>query len=107
MVKHTEGPWTVGTGSNTARDHAVCAGPIILANVIGNGYPIGTGWSEQSEADARLMAKSPEIHAMLVEALDERWLDCTVNGMDFVEWFSKWRERAKELIGSPTADVSR
>jgi len=46
----------------------------VLAEVVGFGYPSGKGWSERSEANARLMALSPEMlealrdaHARLME----------------------------------------
>lgn len=66
---HTPGPWTVGNGSPTvyAREHAICAGPIIIGCALGNGYPIGRGWAPDSAANARLMAAAPDLLAALEE----------------------------------------
>lgn len=61
MTLHTPGPWTLGTGHGTARDHAICAGPVIIAKVVGNGYPIGSGWWPESAANARLLGASLEL----------------------------------------------
>lgn len=69
-TKHTPGPWHLwSNGDDCARDHAICSGPIVIAKVYGLGYPVGKGWSEQSAADARLIAKAPEMLALLRECV--------------------------------------
>lgn len=45
--------YTLGQGYKTARNHAICDGPLIVAKVISLGYPIGEGWSPDSEDHAR------------------------------------------------------
>ena len=62
---HTPGPWHVGTNGGCAKDHAICAGPIVIAEVYGCGYPIGKGWSPGSAADARLIAEAPAMRDVL------------------------------------------
>ena len=64
-VQHTSGPWHTGEGYKTAKDHAIYAGPCLVATADGYGYPIGRGWSPRSEANARLIAAAPD----LLEAL--------------------------------------
>lgn len=47
--------WTLGTnGDQCAKNHAICDGATVIAKVYGKGYPIGSGWSPDSEANARL-----------------------------------------------------
>lgn len=70
-TQHTPGPWSIGTGSSTAKDHAVCAGPRIVAEVLGSGYPIGRGWSQTSAADARLIAAAPDMLEALQRAVKQ------------------------------------
>jgi hypothetical protein len=73
-MKHTPGPWTLGAGYKIPRNHAVCSGPQIIAKVIGFGYPVGEGWDERSEANARLIAAAPELYkiaVMVVNAISE------------------------------------
>lgn len=66
MTHITLGKWTLGNAYNCARNHAICNGPMVIARVLGNGYPAGLGWSHESEANARLMSAAPE----LLNALD-------------------------------------
>ena len=54
---HTAGLLTLSkNGDACAKNHALCAGPIVIAKVYGGGYPMGVGWSPRSEADARRLA---------------------------------------------------
>lgn len=76
--KHTPGPWELGkNGVDCAENHAICAGPTVIARVYGTGYPVGKGWSARSEADARRIVHCVNCHDELVEALEEmlRWND--------------------------------
>ena len=65
-AKHTPTPWELGTGHKIAKDHAICSGPIIIAAIKGNGYPIGEGWSETSAADAAHIVRCVNTHEELV-----------------------------------------
>ena len=65
MSKHTPGPWHQSDSTHTTKGHAVCAGERVIARVVGLGYPVGTGWSPQFDADARLIAAAPELLAAL------------------------------------------
>ena len=65
MTQHTPGPWTLGNAQDCSRNHAICAGPQVIARVLGRGYPPGKGWSEITQANARLIAAAPQ----LLEAL--------------------------------------
>jgi hypothetical protein len=68
----TPGPWHLGkSGDKCAKNHAICAGASVIAQVVGGGYPIGEGWSERTEANARLMAAAPKMADLLREIL--RW----------------------------------
>ncbi len=69
---HTATPWQVGTGHLTARNHAICAGPRIVATVNGRGYKGGSsnGWAPQSEADAAFIVKAVNSHDALVVAAE-------------------------------------
>ncbi len=62
-MSHTKGPWTLGTGSipGSPKNHAVCSGPCIVANVVSI-----ISETRSSEANARLIAAAPE----LLEALE-------------------------------------
>lgn len=63
---HTPGPWALGkNGDNCAKDHAICSDARVIAKVYGNGYPVGSGWSPDSAADARLIAAAPDLLAAL------------------------------------------
>lgn len=63
--------YTIGNAHNCARNHAICDGSAIVARVVGNGYPTGTGWSAETEATARLFAAAPDLLAALVELQKE------------------------------------
>ena len=67
--KHTPGPWTLGTGSQTGTGYAVCAGPQILATVNGFGYPLDIGHAPESDANAALIAAAPDMYEALQGAL--------------------------------------
>jgi hypothetical protein len=50
---HSELPWTLGeNGDKCAKGHAICSGVSVVAKVYGLGFPIGSGWSPRSQADA-------------------------------------------------------
>ena len=54
---HTAGLLTLSkNGDACAKNHALCAGPIVIAKVYGAGHPRGVGWSPRSEANARRLA---------------------------------------------------
>jgi hypothetical protein len=61
--------YTLGNARYCARNHAICDGPVVVARVVGNGYPVGTGWSAETEATARLLAAAPELLSMLGRAI--------------------------------------
>lgn len=64
--KHTPGPWHLGkNGDDCAKNHAICAGSSVIAKVYGRGYPVCSGWSEQSQADANVIVVAPELLAAL------------------------------------------
>ena len=63
--KHTPGPWTLGTGSQTGTGYAVCAGPQVLATVNGFGYPLNIGRAPGSDANAALIAAAPDMYDAL------------------------------------------
>ena len=73
MTTHTPGPWVLGNADNCGRGYAVCAGPYVIARVVGNGYPIGMGRSPKSDANARLIAAAPDMLAALKDVL--AWID--------------------------------
>lgn len=54
-------PWRTGNGRDCAPSHAICEGAAIIARVTGCGYPIGTGWSPQSQGRANLLAAAPRL----------------------------------------------
>ncbi len=51
-------PWHLGTGYRIAKNHAICAGPIIIAIVKGGGYPAGQGWSPCTEEVAQFIVQA-------------------------------------------------
>lgn len=67
----SELPWTLGKNSDKcAENHAICSGPAVIAKVYGRGYPIGSGWSPRSEADAKLIVTAVNSHKSLIAALE-------------------------------------
>lgn len=66
-ASHTPGPWSQGSGASTGEGYAICAGPCIVATVVGLGYPIGKGRAPVSDANARLIAAAPDLLAALQE----------------------------------------
>ena len=69
---HTPGPWERATNAESGKGFAICAGYRVLAVVRGTGYPMGTGWSPGSDADANLIAAAPALLAAL-KAMVEPW----------------------------------
>jgi hypothetical protein len=60
--------WHLARGSGSTWPDCVCEGSEIIARVLGTGYPIGQGWSAESEARARLMVAAPTMLAALYKA---------------------------------------
>lgn len=50
--------------------NAICDGSHVLAIVQGSGYPIGVGWSPESERVAQMMVAAPVMLAALKDLLD-------------------------------------
>ena len=69
-MTHTPTPWKTGNAFDCARDHAISADGNLIARVMGNGYPIGTGWSPESAANADLIVRAVNAHDALVAALE-------------------------------------
>ena len=59
--------WHLGKAGDSLWPDAICEGPVIIARVLGDGYPIGRGWSAESEARAKLIAQAPALLALLDE----------------------------------------
>jgi hypothetical protein len=63
MTHHAPGPWELGNAVGAGRNYTVCAGPVVIARISGNGYPIGKGSAPESDANARLIAAAPDLLA--------------------------------------------
>lgn len=70
MNAHTPTPWTLGDSYGAGKGYAICAGPQVLARVVGFGYPTGIGRHLQSDANAALIVRAVNAHAALVEAIE-------------------------------------
>src|SRR5437868_3204627 len=70
-ASHTTGEWTLGNAHQTAKNHAICAGGQVIARVTGLGYPPGSGWSAESEANTKLMKAAPKLLEACERAFDE------------------------------------
>lgn len=82
-MTHTPTPWTLGTGSETAKNHAVCHNATIIAKVLGCGYPTGKGWGPQSQSNAALIVRAVNSHDKLVAELAmlvRKFKACLING---------------------------
>jgi len=77
--------WMRGKGYGSHWRDCICEDSKIIAKVIGTGYPIGKGWSPESEETARLIVAAP---AML-DALKSM-----VSVLDSANDFDAW-EKAK------------
>jgi hypothetical protein len=68
--------YRVGTRPGSTKNHTIYENGIALCQVDGGGYPLGEGWSPDTEAKAHEIARKLECHDELVETLMEamRWL---------------------------------
>jgi hypothetical protein len=94
--KHTPGPWTCFDTSNHAHDYR-------LTKPDGSPLPVNAPYNDHSEqrANARLIAKAPDLLALLNEAV-ERWpqfeTDEHVPGADLVDWFGAWLDKVRPVL---------
>ena len=67
-------PSANGSSGLSARNHALCDGPVVIAVVIPGGYPLGRGWSPTTEAYTREIANrfntQPKLLASLKDLVD-------------------------------------
>lgn len=94
-VRHTPGPWSIDASGELVIGSASTG---TQASDFSNGvqdYP-------EALANLKLAAAAPELLEALEDALDYRRDafegDESVSGADLVEFFSIWRERAKNAI---------
>lgn len=94
----TPGPWQVGTANGTATNHAILADEMIIGRALAFGHPVGIGWHENSEANARLMAAAPEMLAELTESL--RVVEAQMRLRDGLELIAlgAWADRLRAVI---------
>lgn len=103
MLKHTPGPWTIDDlslpsqkfvriGDNVAHIPQRSKGKYYALNQL----------DKETQANARLIAKAPDLFSKLHEAISD-WPefdeDEPVEGSDLVEWFGYYRWQIKKLIG--------
>lgn len=94
----TPGPWQVGTANGSASNHAILADEMIIGRASAFGHPVGIGWHENSEANARLMAAAPEMLAELTESL--RVVEAQMrlcDGLD-LSALGAWADRLRAVI---------
>ena len=60
----TERTWHCGKGHDSTWPDTICEGPHAVARVLGGGYPLGRGWSQESEDAANLIAAAPKLLAL-------------------------------------------
>ena len=92
--------WMRGKGYGSHWRDCICEGSQIIARVIGAGYPIGKGWSPESENTARLIAAAPAMLDALECAVD-RLEQCEKMFRDEVE-FMDALETAQKAISLAT-----
>ena len=99
-------PWTLGrNGDKCAKNHAICSGSNVIAKVYGKGYPIGEGWSPQSEADAQLIVTAVNNFDALVAVLEDElealrvWLSNKRNAkLDVIEGMLISRQKITDVL---------
>ena len=64
MVRTPE-PWTRGNANDCGEGYAICAGHQVVARVVGFGYPVGKGRSQESDDNAHLLVAAPRMLAAL------------------------------------------
>lgn len=58
-------------GKTGAKNHAICDGAEIIAQVLPKGYPVAEGWSPISEAYAHILAAAPRLMKACHMALEQ------------------------------------
>lgn len=84
-ARHTPGPWATGDAADCGKGLAVCSGALVVARVVGDGYPTGIGRGPQSIANAALIAEAPAMLEVLREQVASNWgqpSGVTVPGLD-------------------------
>jgi len=107
LSQATEGPWIKLPGHTCMADGQNLPVSRIVSRktltFVAESHPIGPGDAEQvqARANAELLAKSHAMARLLEEALAvfdvEFERDLEISGGDFLEWFSNWRARVKQL----------
>jgi len=103
----SQGPWIKQPGQTRMADGQTLPVSRIISRkdltFVAETHPIGPGDAEQAQANANaeLLAKSHAMARLLEEALAvfdvEFERDLEISGGDFLEWFSNWRARVKQL----------
>lgn len=70
-------------GKTGAKNHAICDGAEIIAQVVPKGYPVAEGWSPISEAYAHILAAAPRLIKACHMALEqeEGWKEACENAL--------------------------
>jgi hypothetical protein len=68
-VEHSTLPWSLGQNAESAKNHAVCSQVTVIATVYAWGYPLGKGWSPESQANANFIVRACNSHYDLLDAL--------------------------------------
>lgn len=97
-TKHTPGPWTYLSNGRVSQD----ADKHIT---IVQGYSWSSApsiKSDEYEANARLIAKAPELLTALVDTLDA--LHNETHGQDDTPWIQAVKQRAAQIIAQATGE---
>ena len=79
-------------GKTGAKNHAICDGAEIIAQVVPKGYPVAEGWSPISEAYAHILAAAPRLIKACHMALEQE---------------EGWKEACENALALPKITVSK
>lgn len=97
MSKHTPGPWHCPKESISVFAHVADAAKRKKIADMSSATPV-----EEQQANAQLIAKAPDMYALLKDAVDTFWPaiegDDDINGADAVDWVVDFVTQAREVI---------
>jgi hypothetical protein len=105
MSKYTPGPWYVESLDDTYGGYVIVQAAEEQETWVSEGYEVSDSVGERRHdiatardaANAALIAKAPQMHALLLDAM-EQFPDIEAGNTDIVDWLVEFVERAHWVI---------